>query len=148
MSPRIGMDNKKPCPYRDSSYDPSAAETVAISSQLQYIYIRIYMWQSCPLCLTNETLRHEDVGGSGCVDPHSVELGSSWRGLVYDKLAVRSVRSELLREVFEILLLSCAVSNLHNLPACLPITFKLTVLEVSCLNPVYVYSEQHSFHAE
>jgi hypothetical protein len=69
-----------------------------------------------------------------------LELGTSWREVVYDKLAVRSVRSELLRKVFVILLISRAVSNLHNLPAFLPITFELTVLEGSCLNPVYVYS--------
>jgi hypothetical protein len=32
------------------------------------------------LCLTH--LRHEGVWGSGCVDPHFLDLGSSWRWVV------------------------------------------------------------------
>jgi hypothetical protein len=35
-----------------------------------------------PLCLTNETLSHEDVGGSGCIDPHFLDLGTSCRWVV------------------------------------------------------------------
>jgi hypothetical protein len=31
------------------------------------------------LYLTNEVLRHEGVWGSGCIDPHFLDLGSSWR---------------------------------------------------------------------
>jgi hypothetical protein len=31
------------------------------------------------LCLTNEALRHESVWVSGCIDPHFLELGTSWR---------------------------------------------------------------------
>jgi hypothetical protein len=31
------------------------------------------------LCLTNSALRHEDVWGSGCTDPHFLDLGTSWR---------------------------------------------------------------------
>jgi hypothetical protein len=31
------------------------------------------------LRLTNETLRHEDVWGSGCIDPRFLDLGTSWR---------------------------------------------------------------------
>jgi hypothetical protein len=30
-------------------------------------------------CLTDEALRHEDVWESGCIDPHFLDLGSSWR---------------------------------------------------------------------
>jgi hypothetical protein len=30
-------------------------------------------------CLTNEALRHEGVRGSGCIDPHFLDLGTSWR---------------------------------------------------------------------
>jgi hypothetical protein len=30
------------------------------------------------LCLTNGTLRHEGVWGSGCIDPHFLDLGTSW----------------------------------------------------------------------
>jgi hypothetical protein len=34
------------------------------------------------LCLTNYALRHEDVWGSGCIDPHFLDLGTSWRWVV------------------------------------------------------------------
>jgi hypothetical protein len=34
------------------------------------------------LCLTNEALPHEDVWGSGCIDPHVLDLGTSWRWVV------------------------------------------------------------------
>jgi hypothetical protein len=34
------------------------------------------------LCLTNQTLRHEGVWGSGCIDPHFLDLGTSWRWVV------------------------------------------------------------------
>jgi hypothetical protein len=34
------------------------------------------------LCLTNEALRHEGVWGSGCIDPHFLDLGTSWRRMV------------------------------------------------------------------
>jgi hypothetical protein len=30
------------------------------------------------LCLTNQALRHEGVWGSGFIDPHSLDLGTSW----------------------------------------------------------------------
>jgi hypothetical protein len=31
------------------------------------------------LCLTNSALRHEGVWGSGCIDLHFLDLGTSWR---------------------------------------------------------------------
>jgi hypothetical protein len=31
------------------------------------------------LCLTNYALRHEGVWGSGCINPHFLDLGTSWR---------------------------------------------------------------------
>jgi hypothetical protein len=34
------------------------------------------------LCLTNLALRHEGVWGSGCIDPHFRDLGTSWRRVV------------------------------------------------------------------
>jgi hypothetical protein len=34
------------------------------------------------LCLTNLTLRHEDVWGSGCIDPGFLDLGTIWRSVV------------------------------------------------------------------
>jgi hypothetical protein len=34
------------------------------------------------LCLTNQALRPEGVWGSGCIDPHFLELGSNWRWVV------------------------------------------------------------------
>jgi hypothetical protein len=30
------------------------------------------------LCLVNYTLRHQDVCGSGCIDPRFLDLGTSW----------------------------------------------------------------------
>jgi hypothetical protein len=35
-----------------------------------------------PPCLTNYALRHEGVWGSGCIDPHFLDLGTSWRWVV------------------------------------------------------------------
>jgi hypothetical protein len=34
------------------------------------------------LCLTNKALRHEGVRGSECIDPHFLDLGTSWRLVV------------------------------------------------------------------
>jgi hypothetical protein len=34
------------------------------------------------LCLTNYALRHEDVLGSGCIGPHILGFGASWRWVV------------------------------------------------------------------
>jgi hypothetical protein len=34
------------------------------------------------LCLTKEALRHEDVWGSGYIDPCFLDLGTSWRWVV------------------------------------------------------------------
>jgi hypothetical protein len=31
------------------------------------------------LCLTNQALRHEGIWWSGCIDPHFLDLGTSWR---------------------------------------------------------------------
>jgi hypothetical protein len=31
------------------------------------------------MCLSNEALRHEDVLGSGCIDPRVLDLGTGWR---------------------------------------------------------------------
>jgi hypothetical protein len=34
------------------------------------------------LCLTNQALRHEGVWGSGCIDPHFLDIGTTWRWVV------------------------------------------------------------------
>jgi hypothetical protein len=34
------------------------------------------------LCLTNWALRHEGVWRNGCIDPHFLDLGSSWKRVV------------------------------------------------------------------
>jgi hypothetical protein len=34
------------------------------------------------LCLTNLALRHESLWGSGCIDPHFLNIGTSWRWVV------------------------------------------------------------------
>jgi hypothetical protein len=58
------------------------------------IYARRILWPGSPyskltrakanlsLCLTNYTLRHEDVWGSGCIDLHFLDLSTSWRRVV------------------------------------------------------------------
>jgi hypothetical protein len=33
-------------------------------------------------CLNNWTLRHEGIGGSGCIDPHFLDLSTSWSWMV------------------------------------------------------------------
>jgi hypothetical protein len=35
-----------------------------------------------PLCLTNSALRHKGIWGSGRIDPHFLDLGTSWRWVV------------------------------------------------------------------
>jgi hypothetical protein len=30
------------------------------------------------LCLTNQALRHVDAWGSGCIEPHFLDLSTSW----------------------------------------------------------------------
>jgi hypothetical protein len=32
-----------------------------------------------PLRLTDSALGHEDVGGSGCIDPRFLDLSTNWR---------------------------------------------------------------------
>jgi hypothetical protein len=40
------------------------------------------------LCLTNYVLRHEGVWGSGRIDPHFLELGTSWSGQLHTPAAL------------------------------------------------------------
>jgi hypothetical protein len=35
-----------------------------------------------PLCLTNYALLHEGLWGSGCIDPHFLHLGTTWRWVI------------------------------------------------------------------
>jgi hypothetical protein len=46
------------------------------------IMIIIIIKVKLSLCLTNYALRHEDVWGSGCIDPRFLELGTSWSWVV------------------------------------------------------------------
>jgi hypothetical protein len=39
-------------------------------------------WKMKSLCFTNWALCHEGVWGSGCIDPHFLDLGTSWRWVV------------------------------------------------------------------
>jgi hypothetical protein len=49
---------------------------------IQNVRITILVKVKLSLCLTNLALRHEDVWGSGCIDPHFLDLGTSWRWVV------------------------------------------------------------------
>jgi hypothetical protein len=46
----------------------------AISRQLFHVKVKVKS-----LYLTNYALRHEGVWGSGCIDAHFLDLGTSWR---------------------------------------------------------------------
>jgi hypothetical protein len=40
------------------------------------------LWKVKLSLITNYSLRHEDVWGSGCIDPRFLDLGTSWRSVV------------------------------------------------------------------
>jgi hypothetical protein len=44
-----------------------------------YSLITSYLNKKLSLCLTISALRHEGVWGSGCIDSHILDLGTSWR---------------------------------------------------------------------
>jgi hypothetical protein len=81
-------------PSNHSTYTVSYS-TFSVGCKLD-IYLSIYLpilslpsrFSSNPikvklsLCLTNWALRHEGVWGSGCIDPHFLDLGASWRWVV------------------------------------------------------------------
>jgi hypothetical protein len=63
----------------------SELSSLRCSAFLIYIYIYIYrriISVKLSLCLTNWALRHEDVWGSGCIDPHFLDLDTIWRWVV------------------------------------------------------------------
>jgi hypothetical protein len=43
------------------------------------VYIRKVKKFKLSLCLTNYALRHEDLWGSGCINPYFLDLGTSWK---------------------------------------------------------------------
>jgi hypothetical protein len=45
-------------------------------------YLRYRVPPKLSLCLTNSVLHHEGVWGSGGIDPHFLDLGTSWRWVV------------------------------------------------------------------
>jgi hypothetical protein len=48
-----------------------------------FLCILLHMYKvKLSLCSTNESLRHEDVWGSGCTDPRFLDLGTSCRWVV------------------------------------------------------------------
>jgi hypothetical protein len=38
-----------------------------------------WMQVNLSLSLINKDLHHKDIWGSGCIDPHFLDLGTSWR---------------------------------------------------------------------
>jgi hypothetical protein len=47
--------------------------------------------KSLSLCLSNKALRHEEVWGSGCINPRFLDLGTSWSGQLYAPAALPPV---------------------------------------------------------
>jgi hypothetical protein len=75
--------------HSNSECDTPLSETdhaILIGFVIQTLVARrnFTIWDVMPcklmsLCFTNYALRHEGVWGSGCIDPHSLDLGTSWR---------------------------------------------------------------------
>jgi hypothetical protein len=55
-------------------------DTFLFSSYIQLVNQQVKVKLS--LCLTNLALRHEGVWGSWCIDPHFLDLSTSWRWMV------------------------------------------------------------------
>jgi hypothetical protein len=51
----------------------SLAACIIISYDVLKIKVNLF------LCLTKLALRHVDLWGSGCINPHFLDLGISWR---------------------------------------------------------------------
>jgi hypothetical protein len=49
----------------------------AIMPKRKYKQVKEKKKVKLSLCLTNQALRHEDVWGSGHIDPHILDLGTS-----------------------------------------------------------------------
>jgi hypothetical protein len=49
------------------------------STSLQFYSYYEYIKVKLPLCLANQALSNEGVWGSGYIDPHFLDLGTSWR---------------------------------------------------------------------
>jgi hypothetical protein len=73
--PNSGLD-----PFR---YANSVGKCVCLylSSTLSFSFLIGSKGKVVPV-LTNQVLRHEDVWGSGCIDPRILDLGTSWRWVV------------------------------------------------------------------
>jgi hypothetical protein len=55
--------------YTDFGYE------IIVNKQIPYAEVKIKL----SLYLTNKALRHEGLWGSGCIDSHFLDLGTSWR---------------------------------------------------------------------
>jgi hypothetical protein len=73
--------------------DTTFGEVKILTTQFDTKFLRYDLWQSdrtsflygkvkLSLCLTNWALRHEDVWGSGYINPYFLDLGTSWRQVV------------------------------------------------------------------
>jgi hypothetical protein len=49
------------------------------SNGIMFIHCRVV---KLSMCLTNQALCHEGIWGSGCIDPHILDPGTSWRWVV------------------------------------------------------------------
>jgi hypothetical protein len=53
--------------------DPVDVLVVTTSNINTHIMVNLSLW------LSNYALRHEDVWGSGCTEPHILDCGTSWK---------------------------------------------------------------------
>jgi hypothetical protein len=68
---------------RQVTGEASQSVTSALfEAQWNVTFIRKVVKIKLSLCLANEALHHEDVWGSGCIDPRTLDLDTSWESVV------------------------------------------------------------------
>jgi hypothetical protein len=62
-------------PYRYRSFKTRKITVTGMKRNLCWVQIK----KNVALCLTNQALHQKDIWGSGCINPHILEFGVSWR---------------------------------------------------------------------
>jgi hypothetical protein len=61
-----------------NTYFGNLSLSLSLSTHTHLLHLKVKL----SLCLTNEALRHEGAWGSGCIDPHFLDLETGWRWAV------------------------------------------------------------------